>query len=441
MDDAVTNIFGIILGAVLYFLFHTFFLAITNPFCLVLLPFIILGMEMVAKYYRNAIRETHRMCLVSMSPVYQAMAESIICRATVCAFGSTQRILCLNLEGLDVLQRLTFVKSAVIAWLGLRMSLIASLLNSVASAYPILQYFGYVPVQSAALVGFSINYAKELTNIIQQFVTNFSDMEMQLISIERLLEYSTNEDTIPAPLPGQPGPATRGLTLRNVTVSYRAGIRPALMNVSLAFHSGEVTAVVGRTGAGKSTLLLSMQQLVSYQGEMWLDGELLAVQDGKRVRQRLVGTVPQTPVLFSGNLRMNLDLTEAKDNAALMKVLESVGLQGLAAGPLGLNTPLAPGNEDDAEEAQPNSLLLSQGQKQLLSAARVLLRRPRVVLLDEVTSCLEPALASSVLGTLLEQFKQIEACTLLVTHQDDLRKKCDRAVTIAEGRVLSDVRL
>merc|ERR1719161_2056062 len=141
-----------------------------------------------------------------MSPVYGSMAESIVCRSTVCAFGSAQRTLCMNLEGLDVVQRLSFVKSSVIAWVGLRMSLIAWTLNAAAAMYPILQYFGYVPTLSAALVGFSINYAKELTGIIQQFVMNFSDMEMQLISIERLLEYSVDENTMPAPLPLKSAP-------------------------------------------------------------------------------------------------------------------------------------------------------------------------------------------------------------------------------------------
>lgn len=450
MDNAITNIFGVILGALLYFVGHTACLAMTNPFCLALLPPVILGLEMVAKYYRVCIRELHRLVLISTSPVYQNMVESIACQVTIRAFGSSDRVIHENIEGLDSLQNLVFVKQSIGEWLGLRMQLIGYVLNTFATTYPILSYFGVVPMQSAALVGFSISYAQQLTGIIQQFINNFSDMEMQLISIERLQEYGAlpvenpyggqaQVTQIQAPINAAGNHARNArLQFQNVTVTYKSGLRPALREVCLNMRQGEIIGIFGRTGAGKSTLLLSILQLVDYTGEIWLDGDLLKSLDGKKVRQDLIGVVPQRPVLFAGDLRTNIDPEAKSTDEAILAILKLVGLASATAGPLGLNTPIAVDNPGvDKSDVEP--IQLSQGQKQLLCAARVLLRKPKVALLDEVSASLEPQLADSVLRTLLSRFAEGDATVLLVTHQEELKAQCDRIVTVADGRISSDI--
>eukprot|EP00746_Dinoflagellata_sp_MGD_P076403 gnl/MRDRNA2_/MRDRNA2_30772_c0_seq1.p1 gnl/MRDRNA2_/MRDRNA2_30772_c0~~gnl/MRDRNA2_/MRDRNA2_30772_c0_seq1.p1 ORF type:complete len:1420 (+),score=277.93 gnl/MRDRNA2_/MRDRNA2_30772_c0_seq1:31-4290(+) len=444
MDNAITNIFGVILGAVLYFIGHTTCLAMTNPFCLALLPAVILALEMVAKYYRVCIRELHRLVLINTSPVYQNMVESIACRVTICAFASSDRVIHENIEGLDSLQRLLFVKSSVGEWLGLRMQLIGYVLNTFAITYPILSYFQIVPMQSAALVGFSISYAQELTGIIQQFINNFSDMEMQLISIERLQEYGAMSNgavgqaqDVQVRASGGNGTNNR-LQFRNVTVTYRSGLRPALRDVSLSMSTKEIIGIFGRTGAGKSTLLLSILQLVEYTGEIWLDGDLLKNLDSKKVRQDLIGVVPQSPVLFAGDVRVNIDPESKSKDEAILDILKLVGLASVTSGPLGLKTPVAVENPGvDKSDVEP--VQLSQGQKQLLCAARVLLRKPKVALLDEVSASLEPQLADSILRTLLSRFTEGDATVLLVTHQEELKAHCDRIITVADGRIASDV--
>lgn len=444
MDNAITNIFGVIFGAVLYFIGHTACLAMTNPFSLALLPAIIVGLETVAKYYRCCIRELHRLVLISTSPVYQSMVESIVCSVTIRAFGSSERVIKENIHCLDSLQRLLFVKQSVGEWLSLRMSLIGYILNTFAITYPILSYFKFVPMQSAALVGFSISYAQQLTGIIQQFVNNFSDMEMQLISIERLQEYGSlpqengmASDTLERHAPGSNTSSPR-LQFQNVTVTYKSGLRPALRDVCLTMIPREIIGIFGRTGAGKSTLLLSILQLVQYTGDILLDGVLLKSLDGKKVRQELIGVVPQTPVLFAGDLRTNIDPEAKATDDALLSILKVVGLGCATAGPLGLKTPVAIDNPG-AEKPDVEPVQLSQGQKQLLCAARVLLRQPKVALLDEVSASLEPQLADSILHTLLSRFTDKDATVLLVTHQEDLKKHCDRIVTVADGRIASDV--
>jgi len=268
MDEAVTNITGIIFGAVLYFFGHTFVLSLTTPVSLALLPMVAILMEFFARYYRASVREIQRIYLTNMSSVYQDMAEAMQGRLTIRAFGGIERTLCHSMDGLDHVQRALFAKTCIGLWIGLRMSLAGFILSTFAKLYPVLQFFGYLTPQSAALVGFSMTYSGEVVGIIQQFVMNFSDLEMQLISIERLREFARKDSSeLPVATPSRQGiQSMGGLVMAGVEVTYREGIRPALYGISIGFPPKEVAIVMGRTGAGKTSLLLSIMQLVPYKG-------------------------------------------------------------------------------------------------------------------------------------------------------------------------------
>merc|ERR1719161_1689507 len=118
------------------------------------------------------------------------MVEAIVGNTTVRAFSASQRVVCQSRENLDVFMRLFFTKNAINAWVGLRMGLVGYTLSVATTLHPVLQYFGILAPQSAALVGFAITYSTGISAIIQQFIMNFSDLEMQLVSIERLKEYT-----------------------------------------------------------------------------------------------------------------------------------------------------------------------------------------------------------------------------------------------------------
>jgi len=438
MDNAITNILGVITGAVLYFVGHVFFLAIANKSSLALLPIIAFLFECIARYYRKTIREVHRLYLVSMSTVYQGMVEAITGSTTIRAFAASQRVVCRNLESLDVFMRLSFTKTVINSWVGLRMALVGYSLSVATTLYPVFQYFGILAPQAAGIVGFAITYSSGISSIIQQFIMNFSDLEMQLVSIERLREYASGNDN--GRLHGSPTALTAntnhalfhatGLELRSVTVTYREGLKPALENVSLMFSPGESSAIVGRTGAGKSSMLLSILQLVPYSGHVAIDGQLLSRMNPTDVRKRLVGVVPQHPVIFSGSVRWNLDPEGEKSSMELWRALEATGLRKVILGDgRGLETPLGTSFGE-------KTLALSQGQSQLLCAARMLLRQPRVAMLDEVSACLPTAAAKAITTKLVSCFTEEDATVLLVTHQSDIAATCDHIVTVANGRVV-----
>jgi len=279
-----------------------------------------------------------------------------------------------------------------------------------------------------------------LVGIIQQFIGNFSDLEMQFISIERLCEYAAQqpqiEDQEEMLLEGSSlgAGSGEGLRLRDVEVRYREHLQPALTGVTLSFRPREVAAIMGRTGAGKTSLLLSVLQLVPYTGSIEVDGKSLTKLHPQEVRRHLVGVVPQSPLLFAGSLAWNLDPECERGEAELWEVLEAIGLAICRSARAGLRTEVVASDGGGG----PGRLALSQGHQQLLCAARMLLRRPRVVLLDEVTASLPSESADATVSTLFRLFKERDATVLLVTHQEALLHRCERVVNIASGRVISD---
>jgi len=236
------------------------------------------------------------------------------------------------------------------------------------------------------------------------------------------------------PLPFQTGAET-GLRLVNVEVTYRSGLQPALKGVSLHFPVREAAAIVGRTGAGKTSLLLSILQLVPYSGTIQVGSEDLMLLSPEEARRRIVGFVPQTPLIFSGDIRYNLDPDGQATDDQMREALAAVGLQSLWKE---FEQKVKDEEADDQEAHKP---ALSQGQMQLLCAARVLLRRPKVAMLDEVTASLPPETTISTVTALIGRFKEVNALVLLVTHQEEILQCCDRIVTVSAGRIFKDQRL
>lgn len=444
MDAAITGIMGVIFGAVLYFVGHALILAISNPYSLLLLPFIAAGLEYYAKYYRTTIREVHRIFRVQMGLLYQDMLEAIIGRVTVRSFARESQVMEATMDNLDRFQQVAFCKLSLALWLALRMALIGYILSFWVKLRPILQYYGYVGEQSAALVGFSMTYSTETVMIIQQFITNYSELEMQLISIERLSAYNSQQGMIADEVSEGSQNSNSGLTLNNVTVTYRAGLLPALVGISLDFSRGQVSAIVGRTGAGKSSLLLSILQLVPYEGSIVVHGESLKHLEPEEVRRRLVGIVPQQPVLFEGDLRWNLDPEGLHTDDELWTALASVGLEGKCRGAGGFAAKVMSSSSDakcNGDGANDETVEFSAGQQQMLCAARVLLRQPKVAMLDEVAASLPSEAAMNMVKTLVGRFKEHDTTVLLVTHQENLLSCCERVVRIAAGRVVGDARI
>ncbi len=219
---------------------------------------------------------------------------------------------------------------------------------------------------------------------------------------------------------------TGNIEFRNVDFAYVEG-QPVLRDFSLHIAPGEMVALVGHTGAGKSTLGKLIARFYEFQsGQILLDGKDIRTFDLQSLR-RQIGMVPQTPFLFSGTVADNIryprpEATDAEVEDAARRIGGGDWLDVLENG---LQTQV--GEQGRA---------LSMGQRQLVALARLLVQRPRVVILDEATASVDPLTETQIqegLDTVLDDRTSIAIAHRLVTV-----RHADRIIVLDHGRIVEE---
>lgn len=359
--------------------------------------------------YRRVSRELKRCDSITRSPLYAHFSETLAGLSTIRAYAAVERFTRMNHAAVDKNDIAFFAMRGLDRWLGLRLETLGhtiALISAVLCTANVAS--GNI---SASAAGFAITQALGVTDLLAYSVRAFVDVENQLNAVERIVHYSEKapqESSIvvpnyeagaplvplPPPPPVASWPSKGEVTFRDVHMRYREGTPTVLKGVNASIRGGEKVGIVGRTGSGKSSLLLCAFRIVELlHGSITIDGRDIAHVPLAILRSRL-GIIPQSPTLFSGTVRFNLDPAGEFDDAALWRAVEAVGLrdcllahaaaegnggdglpEGAALARLALSAPVAEYGES-----------FSQGERQLLCLARVMLRRAKVLLLDEATS-------------------------------------------------------
>ena len=278
-----------------------------------------------------------------------------------------------------------------------------------------------------------ILFSQRLFDPLRQLAERFTQIQGGLTAVERigeLLEQPIEIGDLPeeqrsaaAIRSGAQRASAGEVVFENVSFAYRSD-DPILEDLSFRIAPGEHVALVGPTGSGKSTVIRLLCRLYEPQrGRILLDGIDIRQLPIPTLRQRL-GVVLQDTFLFSGNVADNLRLDAAIDNARLEQLCHDLGLDPLLRRlPDGLQT-----------ELRERGANLSSGERQLLAVARVAIRDPSVLVMDEATAFLDPS-TEATLQRDLESLLQ-ERTAIVIAHRLATVEAADRILVLRKGRLI-----
>lgn len=398
--------------------------AIVNFWLLVPTFFVGVTFYLFRIVYLHTSRSVKRLEGMTRSPVFQHLNASLQGLTTIRAFGA-QEILMKEFDNHQDLHSgawYLFIASsrAFGFWL-----------DVVCLVYISIVTFSFLLMgrdSTGGNVGLAITQAIGLTGMLQWGMRQSTELENQMTSVERVLEFTHVEqepplESTPDKKPPSSWPSEGAIMFNNLYLSYAKGEPPVLKDLNFSIEAKEKVGIVGRTGAGKSSLISALFRLANLEGSVYIDG-IDTTKIGLHDLRRKLSIIPQEPVLFSGTLRKNLDPFDEYSDAVLWQALEEVELKAVIndlAG--GLNSKVMEGGSN-----------FSVGQRQLVCLARAIVRNNTILVLDEATANVDPQTDTLIQITIREKFAN---CTVLtIAHRLNTVMDSDKVLVMDAGMMV-----
>ncbi|XP_011699220.1 PREDICTED: multidrug resistance-associated protein 1 isoform X8 [Wasmannia auropunctata] len=378
----------------------------------------------IQRFYVATSRQLKRLESVSRSPIYSHFSESVTGAQIIRAYGVQEQFIHESENRVDFNQVCYFPSIIANRWLAVRLEMVGNLIIFFSALFAVLGR----DTMSSGLVGLSVSYALQITQTLNWLVRMTSDVETNIVAVERIKEYSETDQEAPWKnteyTPSKEWPKHGRVDFKDFKVRYREGLDLVLHGLTFSVLGGEKIGIVGRTGAGKSSLTLALFRIIeAAQGKILIDDVDISKLGLHDLRSRLT-IIPQDPVLFSGTLRMNLDPFDCYSDEEIWRALEHAHLKSFIENlPSALLHEVTEGGEN-----------LSVGQRQLICLARALLRKTKVLILDEATAAVDLETDDLIQTTIRQEFKD---CTVLtIAHRLNTILDSDRVIVLDKGLIV-----
>ncbi|CAK7265545.1 ATP-binding cassette glutathione S-conjugate transporter ycf1 [Sporothrix epigloea] len=382
----------------------------------------------IQRYYLYTSRELKRLDSVSRSPIYAHFQESLGGVQTIRAYRQQSRFELENEWRMDANLRAYYPSISSNRWLAVRLEFIGAIVILAAAGFSVISVSNHSGL-SESMVGLAMSYALQITTSLNWIVRQSVEVETNIVSVERVLEYASLPSEAPEIIhrnrPPVSWPARGAVELSDYSARYREGLDLVLKNVTLDIKPHEKIGIVGRTGAGKSSLTLALFRIIEPDtGHIRID-DLNTSTIGLLDLRRRLAIIPQDAALFEGTVRDNLDPAHVHDDTELWTVLEHARLKDHVASMNG-------GLEAKINEGGSN---LSQGQRQLVSLARALLTPSNILVLDEATAAVDVETDRMLQATLRSPLFA-NRTIITVAHRINTILDSDRVVVLEKGEVV-----
>ncbi|XBH97533.1 hypothetical protein VPH35_127189 [Triticum aestivum] len=397
---------------------------ITWQVLFIAVPMIVLAIWL-QRYYLASAKELMRINGTTKSALANHLGESISGAITIRAFEEEDRFFAKNLDLVDRNASPYFYNFAATEWLIQRLEIMsAAVLSFSAFVMALLPQGTFSP----GFVGMALSYGLSLNIMFVASIQFQCNLGNQIISVERVNQYmdiqSEATEVVEENRPLPDWPQNGNVEIRDLKIRYRIDLPLVLHGITCKFEGGDKIGIVGRTGSGKTTLIGALFRLVEpSEGKVIIDSVDITMIGLHDLRSRL-GIIPQDPTLFQGTIRYNLDPLGQFLDEQIWEVLDKCQLlEAVREKEQGLDSHVL---EDGSN--------WSMGQRQLFCLGRALLRRCRILVLDEATASIDNATDVVLQKTIRTEFKY---CTVItVAHRIPTVMDCDMVLAMSDGKVV-----
>lgn len=270
-----------------------------------------------------------------------------------------------------------------------------------------------------------VQYIQNLFDPLKQLGNKIAMLQGAFTSLERIFGIFNKEDFISGSQVRTIQQGTVEVDQLSFSYDKQSPDRHILEDINFQIDNGRSLALVGATGSGKSTIVKLIAKLYQgYEGQIRIDGAELQHWDEQSLRQQ-IAIVPQDIVIFEGTIAFNISMGDPQ--LSLKKIKQAATLVGADS----FINQLEQGYETSIQEGGRN---LSHGQRQLLAFARALVRQPKIIILDEATSSVDPQ-SEAQIQSAIEKILA-DRTVIVIAHRLSTIQKCDEILVLRQGRII-----